>query len=188
MKPKEQSSYKNWSVSSQNWDQRQIHFLPLLYLFPIQIGFLQKRFTNSLYRDTRVYRVSCIIIERWLSDWSIQDPRWFVCTCKDRRLGCRVPHRRHLGRRRWKVFPQREFQFNSIEAQPCYFQFNWSTTLLFLIQFNWSTTLLFSSSEIMSSLPTRPQMVKRSWVKPGAVVIDCGKFFTPRSSNASHQY
>ena len=24
------------------------------------------------------------------------------------------------------------------------------------------------------SLPTRPQMVKRSWVKPGAVVIDCG--------------
>ena len=116
MKPKEQSSYKNWSVSSQNWDQRQIHFLPLLYLFPIQIGFLQKRFTNSLYRDTRVYRVSCIIIERWLSDWSIQDPRWFVCTCQDRRLGCRVPHRRHLGRRRWKVFPQREFQFNSIEA------------------------------------------------------------------------
>ena len=25
------------------------------------------------------------------------------------------------------------------------------------------------------SLPTRPQMVKRSWVKPGAVVIDCGE-------------
>ena len=75
---------------------------------------------------------------------------WRLFALKDRRPGLSVSHSGYLGCRSWPVAITISDQRST------------------LFSFFGEIQTMFSAS--------RPQMVKRHWVKPGAVVIDCGKF------------